>query len=148
MTEQIQETRRVVVINADVVRDMLHKTFQAGLGAVKLAQEEMNDWLTATGNRYDKLTHNTTEYTDSLVRRGADAEHAGRERVNRLVEQGKARVDNVVERVEKSVGHYSDELLVRLNVPTSDHIATLTKKIDSLGRKIDNIRKEQEKLAA
>jgi polyhydroxyalkanoate synthesis regulator phasin len=58
--------------------------------------------------------------------------------------QLKERRQELTQRVDQRV----EELLHRINIPTKDSIEELSKSLGSLGRKVDKLRREQEKSIA
>jgi poly(hydroxyalkanoate) granule-associated protein len=96
------------------------KILLAGIGAVSLAQEEIETFV------------------DHLVERGEIAERDGRRLLNDVMERRK----NQVKEVESDLETRIEEILSRLNVPTKADIEALGSKIMSLTRKVDALKKE------
>ena len=101
--------------------ESLRKVLLASIGAVALAQDEIEDFI----NR--------------LIERGELAEKEGKNLMNEVVERrkkdGKKAEEEVTTRVE--------EALKRLNIPTKSDIDGLSSKIASLSKKIDELKKSQ-----
>ncbi len=107
-----------------------HRVLLAGIGAVALAQEEIE------------------EFVDRLVERGEIAEKDGRKILSDVLERRRRRVEETEDEIvaaAESAGSEIDSriegILHRMNVPTksdidslSDKIATLTEKVDQLKR--------------
>lgn len=93
------------------------KVLLAGIGAVALAQDEMEDFV----NR--------------LVERGQIAEKDARKLVKEVTEKR-------TRRAEKELDKRVEELLERLNVPSKGDIEALTHKINTLTHKIDELKKQ------
>jgi polyhydroxyalkanoate synthesis regulator phasin len=94
------------------------KVLLAGIGAVALAQDEMEDFV----NR--------------LVERGEIAEKDARKLVRELT-------DKRAKRAERELDKRVEELLDRLNVPSKADIETLSHKITTLTHKVDELKKTQ-----
>jgi poly(hydroxyalkanoate) granule-associated protein len=98
------------------------KVLLAGIGAMALAQDEVEDFVT------------------KLVERGEIAEKDGRKLVDEILERRKQRMSKAEDEVSKRV----EEVLDRLNVPTKSDIEALSKKIQALSRKVDELKKTKE----
>ena len=101
--------------------DLARKVLLASIGAMALAQDEVEDFV----NR--------------LVDRGEIAEKDGRKLVKEIIDRRKkerGKVEGVSKRVE--------EALDRLNVPTKADIEALSEKIAALTKKVDELKKTQE----
>ena len=96
------------------------KILLAGIGAVSLAQEEIENFV------------------NHLVERGEVAERDGRRLINDVMEKRK----NQVKEVETDLEARIEDVLSRLNVPTKADIEALGSKIMSLTRKVDSLKKE------
>lgn len=94
------------------------KVLLASIGAVALAQDEVEDFV----NR--------------LVERGEIAEKDARKLVKEVTEKR-------TRRAEKELDKRVEELLERLNVPSKGDIEQLTHKINTLTHKIDDLKKSQ-----
>lgn len=100
--------------------DIARKVLLASIGAMALAQDEVEDFV----NR--------------LVDRGEIAEKDGRKLVKEIIDRRKneTRKAEVRKRVE--------ETLDRFNVPTKSDIEALSEKIAALTKKVDELKKTQE----
>ncbi len=96
------------------------KLLLASVGAVSLAQEEIESFI------------------NQLVERGEVAERDGRRLLNDVMEKRK----NQVKEVESDLEGRIEDALSRLNVPTKADIEALGRKITSLTRKVDALKKE------
>ncbi len=101
--------------------ESVHKVLLASIGAVGLAQDEIEDFV------------------DRLVERGEIAEKDGKKLVHDLMERRKKETD----RAEKQVDKRIEELLNRMNVPTKTDIDALGAKIAALSHKVDELKKVQ-----
>ena len=124
-----------IEINEEAVEERVNpmlaaarKVLLAGIGAVALAQEEIEDFV----NR--------------LVERGEIAEKDGRKLVNDVMEKRKKQVednvDKTVEKAEETVDSNIERVLHRMNVPTKKDIDDLSKKITTLTKKVDELNKK------
>ena len=95
----------------------LHKVLLASIGAVALAQEEIEDFV------------------NKLVERGEIAEKDGKTLVSDLM----ARRKKEAEKAEKQMDNRVEEFLGRVNVPTKSDIDELSSKIAELTEKIDSL---------
>jgi poly(hydroxyalkanoate) granule-associated protein len=112
---------------------LVHRALLAGVGAVALAQDEMEDLV----NR--------------LVERGEIAEADGKRMLKDVLEQRR----ETVERVQKTASEYIDHpsrvvddaekrieaVMAKMNIPTKEEIEALSAKITALTRKVDELKK-------
>lgn len=99
--------------------EMARKVLLASIGAVALAQDEME------------------EFIKRLVERGEIAEKDGKKLVRELVDRRK----RVATKAEGEADKKVSEVLQRMNVPTKEDISALSEKISALSKKIDEIKK-------
>lgn len=118
---------------------LLHKALLAGVGAVALAQDEVEDLV----NR--------------LVERGEIAEADGKRMLKDVVEQRR----DTVEQVQRKASEYIDHptravddvekrihtVMAKMNIPTKDEIEVLNAKISALTRKLEELKKERDENA-
>jgi poly(hydroxyalkanoate) granule-associated protein len=127
-----------IEINEEAVEERVNpmlaaarKVLLAGIGAVALAQEEIEDFV----NR--------------LVERGEIAEKDGRKLVNDVMEKRKKQVEEQVdkgrEQAEESLDTNIERVLHRMNVPTKKDIDELSQKITALTKKVDELKKSEQK---
>lgn len=102
--------------------DTARKILLASIGAVALAQDEIEDFV----NR--------------LVERGELAEEEGKKLIREMREKRKNQTQKVREEITKRL----EELLVRLNIPTKADIEALSEKIAALSNKVDEIMKKSQ----
>jgi poly(hydroxyalkanoate) granule-associated protein len=124
------KTKKAVAPAADgadrnTMLEVARKVLLAGIGAVALAQDEVEDFV----NR--------------LVERGEIAEQDGRKLVRDVMEKRKKTTKVAEEGLDKRV----EELLSRMNVPTKADLEALSAKITTLTRKVDELKKVEEKKA-
>lgn len=96
----------------------LHKVLLASIGAVAVAQEEIDDFV----NR--------------LVERGEIAERDGKDLISDLMDRRKKET----EKAEKQMDTRVEGLLSRMNVPTKSDIEALSARITELTEKIDSMK--------
>jgi poly(hydroxyalkanoate) granule-associated protein len=97
------------------------KVLLAGIGAVALAQEEIEDFV------------------NKLVERGEIAEKDGRKLVSEVMDKRK----RGAEKAEDVLARRVQEILARMNVPTKADIEVLGNKIAALNAKVDELKKNQ-----
>lgn len=113
----------------------LHKLLLASIGAVAMAQEEIEDLI----NR--------------LVERGEIAEADGKRMLKDVFEQRRKAMDKAQavasemaeapKRVADDVEKRVEGVLSRMNIPSKDEIEALSAKITALTRKVDELKKPQ-----
>jgi polyhydroxyalkanoate synthesis regulator phasin len=101
--------------------DLARKVLLASIGAMALAQDEVEDFV----NR--------------LVERGELAEKDGRKLVKEVMDRRKKET----KKAEDEVGKRVQEALDRLNVPTKGDIEALGDKIAALTKKVEDLKKSQ-----
>lgn len=99
--------------------EVARKVLLAGIGAVGLAQDEIEDFV----NR--------------LVERGEIAEKDGRKLLREIMDRRKKDADKAEDVVAKRV----EEILDRMSVPTKSDIEALGDKIALLSKKVDELKK-------
>jgi len=113
-----------------------HKTFLVGLGAVAMTRDGLQG-----------AVKNANDMTGKLAERGETVSTERREKVSTLVQNRRSDVREVAgkmgNKVETAVSDSSDKVLTRVNIPTTENVEELSKKVGSLNRKIDKMRKEQ-----
>ena len=98
--------------------EVTRKVLLASIGAVALAQEEIENFV------------------DKLVERGEIAERDGKKLVREVMDKRKKEAKQGQDEVEKRV----DDLLTRMNVPTKNDIDALSAKITALTKKVDELK--------
>ncbi len=122
----VTKTKKVVLEEAtngkeekNQIFDLARKVLLAGIGAVALAQDEVE------------------EFVDKLVERGEIAEKDGKKLVREVMERRK----KDAEKAEDEVTHRIEEVLDRMMVPTKADIEALGDKIAALSKKVDELKK-------
>lgn len=126
MAEDIEVQEEVIAENGyNHMLEMARKVLLAGIGAVVLAQEEIE------------------EFVNKLVERGEIAEQDGRRLMKDVVERRKKKAEEVRSGTEQQFEQRMEEILDRMNIPSKNDIDDLSKKIAALSRKVDQLKKEQ-----
>lgn len=99
--------------------DALHKVLLASIGAVALAQEEIEDFV------------------NKLIERGEIAEKDGRKLVREVVERRKKETEKAEDQLSKRV----EEVLSHMNVPSKTDIDALGEKVAALTKKVEELKK-------
>lgn len=99
---------------------MARKVMLASIGAVALAQEELE------------------EFINKLVERGEIAEKDGKQLVGEIMERRKSYQKKTKGELNKQI----EQIMDRMDVPTKADIDSLTKKIEALSKKIDELNKD------
>jgi len=108
--EAVEEERNPLV-------DTVRKVLLASVGAVALAQDEVEDFV------------------NKLVERGEIAEKDGKSLVRDMMEKRKKQTA----KAEKELDERIEELLHRMNVPTKGDIEALSAKISELTTKVNEL---------
>ncbi|HJX27678.1 MAG TPA: phasin family protein [Thermoanaerobaculia bacterium] len=113
----------------DDLRDSAHRIWLAGLGALAAAGEE------------------GAKAFSRLVDRGRDLESKGKDEVKSTTDKAKEQFDRAKDRAEGTFESWNekfDEMLTRslhrLGVPSRDEIQTLTRRVEELTAKIEQIK--------
>ncbi|TNF78269.1 MAG: poly(hydroxyalkanoate) granule-associated protein [Acidobacteria bacterium] len=107
------------------LRESAHKIWLAGLGAVATAEEE------------------GSKLFNSLVKKGEKYETKGRkefDKVLRRVDDAKGKAGSTWDKVEDSIDKKVGEALKRMGVPTRSEINKLTKRVEELTLKVDQLK--------
>lgn len=110
-----------VIIEEPSILDSLRRVLLASVGVVALTIEEVGDLV------------------DKLVERGEIAEQEGKKLVTEIKEKRKKKTDEAEEVASTRVR----EALDRMDIPTKSDIDELSKKIATLSKKVDELKKAQ-----
>ena len=102
-----------------------------GLGVVSVVQENVQE-----------LVKRGKEYRLNLVERGEKLADENRGKVTELVEMQQSKAKDTYKKASETFDKYSEQVLTRVHIPTSDVIETMTKKVTSVDRKLDKLIKE------
>ena len=126
MTEDIEVTEEVIAENGyNHMLELARKVLLAGIGAVALAQEEIE------------------EFVNKLIERGEIAEQDGRRLMKDVIERRKKKAEEVRSGTEEQFEQRMEDILNRMNIPSKSDIDDLSKKVSALSRKVDQLKKEQ-----
>ncbi len=105
--------------DANPLLDTVRKVLLASIGAVALAQDEIEDFV------------------NKLVDRGQIAEQDGRKLLKDVMERRRKGAEKIDEGMDKRV----EDLLNRMNVPSKADVEALSAKITALTKKVDELKK-------
>ena len=126
MTEQLEITLDENQESSNLLVSSLRRILLAGIGAVVLAQEEIEDFL------------------DRMVDRGEIADADAR-RLLRDLQDGRLRVaQDTAERTEGEMDRRVETVLSRLNIPSKSEIDRLNARIAELNAKVDQLTGSQQ----
>jgi poly(hydroxyalkanoate) granule-associated protein len=100
--------------------DAARKVLLASIGAVALAQEEVE------------------EFVNRLVERGEIAEKDGKKLIRETMEKRRKQTQKAEEQMDRRL----KDILDRMNVPTKSDIDALSAKITALTKKVEELKKE------
>ena len=100
--------------------EVTRKVVLASMGAVALAQEELE------------------QFVSKLVERGEIAEKEGKKLVHEAMDKRKKETKKAEGELDKRM----EELLARMNVPSKNDIDALSAKITALTKKVEELKKE------
>jgi polyhydroxyalkanoate synthesis regulator phasin len=102
-----------------------------GLGVVSVVQDNLQE-----------LVKRGKEYRVNLVEKGEKFADNNKEKVSELVETPQAMAKDTYKKASDTFEKYSEQVLTRVHIPTSDAIDTMTKKVNAVDRKLDKLIKE------
>jgi poly(hydroxyalkanoate) granule-associated protein len=119
--EVVEVSEEEVVVEEPSILDSLRRVLLASVGVVALTIEEIGDLV------------------DKLVERGEIAEQEGKKLIAEIKEKRKTKTDEAEEVASTRVR----EALDRMDIPTKADIDDLSKKINALSKKVDDLKKAQ-----
>jgi poly(hydroxyalkanoate) granule-associated protein len=119
MATKVKPTKEGVEEERSPLLDAVRKVLLASVGAVALAQDEVEDFVS------------------KLVDRGEIAEKDGRSLVRDMVEKRKKQTAKAEQELDQRI----EELLHRMNVPSKGDIEALSAKVTELSAKVDELKK-------
>ncbi len=131
MMQQFENVQDKALSIVEPVREFGRKSFYFGLGTVGMAFD-------GAKNVYAK----SEEYSGKLVERGEKVATNTRERVDGMTEEPQAFVSDTVKKAGDTFGKYSEQVLTRVHIPTSEDLETVSKKVSAMDRKLDKAIKE------
>ncbi|MBP6472326.1 MAG: phasin family protein [Chloroflexi bacterium] len=108
---------------SNALLDAVRRVLMAGIGAVVLAQEEVE------------------EFVNKLIDRGEIAEKDGRKLINEVVEKRKKKAQDTTHTAQDEVDKRLEGLLDKLNIPTKSDIDALNAKVTELTAKVETLKK-------
>jgi poly(hydroxyalkanoate) granule-associated protein len=102
--------------------EVARKVLLAGIGAVALAQDEIE------------------EFVAKLVERGELAEADGRKLVKDMIERRKQQIKEESRKAESLLDRRLEAILARMDLPTRQEVAALNERIAELTRKIEELK--------
>jgi len=130
MAEKVELVEEVKTLS-DKVLQFGRESLYMGLGVVSVVQENV-----------EELVKRGQEYRHTLIERGEKMAKDNKGRVNELVEMPQTMAKDTVKKAGDTFEKYSEQVLTRVHVPTSDQIEAMTKKVHSVERKLDKVIKE------
>lgn len=131
MMEQVENVQEKAQSVFEPVVEFGRKGLHFGLGAVGMV-----------GDSFVSVYHKSGEYTEKLIERGEKLSADTRERVSKLAEDRQNVAKDTVKKAGDTFDKYSEQVLTRAHIPTSEDIDSVTKKVASLERKLDKAIKE------
>ncbi len=121
MTQKI-EVEEEIIEESKAFLSILRQVVLAGIGAVNLAQNEVEGFVS------------------KLIDKGDIAEKDGRSLINEFMQKRKKRAEESGKRVEAEIEKRMESLLSRMNIPSKKAIETLTQKVAELSEKVDALK--------
>jgi poly(hydroxyalkanoate) granule-associated protein len=119
--EVVEVSEEEVVVEEPSILESLRRVLLASVGVVALTIEEIGDLV------------------DKLVEQGEIAEQEGKKLVLEIKEKRRKKTDEAEEVASTRVR----EALDRMDIPTKSDIDDLSKKITTLSKKVDDLKKAQ-----
>lgn len=104
--------------------EMARKVLLAGVGAVALAQDEVE------------------AFVNRLIERGEIAEKDGRKLINDVMDRRRKQMEETQTKAKESLDGRVEAILHRMNIPTKSDIEALSEKIAALTKKVDRLKKD------
>lgn len=124
MMDQIEITEEVTE-STNTFLYGLRRVLMAGIGAVALTQEQIEDFL------------------NKLVERGEIADGDARKLLGDVLDRRKNILQSSTKKAEEEYEKRVEGLLSRMNIPTKGEIETLSEKIAELGDKVDELNRQR-----
>lgn len=115
------------------LQESAHKIWLAGLGALSAAGETGSKVFQQLVEKGEGLETEGRDKVDSSVREARD-------RVDSSMKDARKRVESVVDDALKGVDERLTEVLHKFGVPTREEIHSLTRRVEELNKKIDQLR--------
>ena len=121
MTDQIEVAEDILEPGNNTFLSGLRRVLMAGIGAVALTQEQIEDFV------------------NKLVERGEIADGDARKLVSDVIDRRKRMVQDGTRRAEEGMDKRIEGLLSRMNIPSKSEIDSMSQKIADLSRKVDEL---------
>lgn len=131
MSEQIEIVEEKTQTALEPVMKFGRKAMYFGLGTVGVFTDGVKGVFTKSG-----------EYSEKLVERGEKFAKDSREFVSKMTEDRQDLAKDTVKKASDTLERYSEQVLSRAHIPTSEDIDAVTKKVASIERKLDKAIKE------
>lgn len=121
MMDQIEMAEDVVEPGNNTFLSGLRRVLMAGIGAVALTQEQIEDFV------------------NKLVERGEIADGDARKLLSEVIDRRKKIVQDGTRKAEEGLDKRIEGLLSRMNIPSKSEIDSLSQKIAELSSKVDEL---------
>ncbi len=121
MMDQIEVAEDVVEPGNNTFLSGLRRVLMAGIGAVALTQEQIEDFV------------------NNLVERGEIADGDARKLLSEVIDRRKKLVQDGTRKAEEGLDKRIEGLLSRMNIPSKSEIDSLSQKIAELSSKVDEL---------
>ena len=118
MNAKVEQVEQNVKTVTDKVMDFGRDSFYMGLGVVSVVQENVQE-----------LVKRGKDYRHTLVERGEKLAEENRGRVTDLVEMPQTVAKDTVKKAGDTLDKYSEQVLTRVHIPTVEQIETMTKTV-------------------
>lgn len=146
--ESVVDTAKGLVSDA---QKQAHKAFSASLGAIMWVNDNVTEMVTEYRGKTEKQVEDVRESADSLagkmIERGTNFQTDARSRIDEVLQTRRSELNERTDALLSKADGTIETLLGRFNLPTKDSIDDLNKKLTSLGRKVDQVRKQTESMA-
>lgn len=131
MNEQIEIIEEKDTTVFEPVLNIGRKAVYLGLGTVGMAADSVK-----------KVWSKSGEYSGKLVERGETLATDTRGRVAKVVDGRQDIAKDTVKKAGDTFDKYSEQVLTRVHIPTSEDIDSVTKKVAGIERKLDKVIKD------
>jgi hypothetical protein len=115
----------------DRIVEFGRESLYMGLGVVDVVQENVQEWW-----------KRGLDYRHTLIERGEKMADENRGKVTEFVDMPQSMAKDTVKKAGETFDKYSDQMLTRIHIPTSEMIEAMTKKVNAVDRKLDKVIKE------
>ena len=122
----------ILTEETNMLFDYARQIMLAGLGLVDYGQEKI-------GGAQEEMLR----FFGDMVERGTTVEETTRTKFNEVIESRKQQAKEATDKAESEFDKRLEEIANRLNLPSNDDVKALTKKLNALSRKLDELKKAQ-----